>query len=112
MIDNKVALVMLIQLFVKNIVFATLFMREREREREILKGKRGEGGRKKKRHGRCMEEHERGGKKEKGIRGLTVTVPPLGELSNHHHYNPTSLPHFSCFLLFLDSSFSLFSPFL
>ena len=52
---------MLIQLFVKSIVFVTLFMnereREREREREILKGKRDEGGRKKEKawemHGRA-----------------------------------------------------------
>ena len=38
MVDNRVVLVMLIQLFVKSIVFVTLFMnvceRERERERE------------------------------------------------------------------------------
>ena len=59
MVDNKVVLVMLIQLFVKSIVFVTLFMneREREREREILKGKRDEGGRKKEKawemHGRA-----------------------------------------------------------
>ena len=34
MVDNKVVLVMLIQLFVKSIVFVTLFMNVRERERE------------------------------------------------------------------------------
>ena len=48
---------MLIQLFVKSIVFVTLFMNVREREREILKGKRDEGGRKKEKawemHGRA-----------------------------------------------------------
>ena len=57
MVDNKVVLVMLIQLFVKSIVFVTLFMNVREREREILKGKRDEGGRKKEKawemHGRA-----------------------------------------------------------
>ena len=34
MVDNRVVLVMLIQLFVKSIVFVTLFMNVRERERE------------------------------------------------------------------------------
>ena len=57
MVDNKVVLVMLIQLFVKSIVFVTLFMNVREREREILKGKRDEGERKKEKawemHGRA-----------------------------------------------------------